>query len=104
MPAMRLSVALLLLPLAVAGCAALKPDNLVSAVAERDCSVLNLDRGLPYCRAVPSVPEPPFCTRSRGSVDCWRQPPLASPPYRGMGDTPAMPPLEQQARPWPRLE
>ncbi len=111
MPAMRLpsprigpACALVLLPLALLGCAAAKPDNLVSAVLRQECSALNLDRGLPYCRAVPGPPEPPpFCTRSRGSVDCWRQPPVASPPYRGLADTPGMPPPERQARPWPRL-
>jgi hypothetical protein len=96
--------ALLPLTLALLGCAAAKPDNLVSAVMRQECSVLNLDRGLPYCRAVPAAPEPPpFCTRSRGSVDCWRQPPQATPAYRGLADAPAMPPVERQARPWPRL-
>jgi hypothetical protein len=96
--------ALVLLPLALLGCAAAKPDSLVSAAMQQDCSVLNLDRGLPYCRPLPAAPEPPpFCTRSRGSVDCWRQPPAASPPYRGLADTPAMPPAEHQPRPWPRF-
>lgn len=103
-PAYAPALALLLLPLALLGCAAAKPDNLVSAVMQQECSVLNLDRGLPYCRMVAAPPEPPpFCTRSRGSVDCWRQPPQASPPYRGLADTPAMPAVERQARPWPRL-
>ena len=96
--------ALVLLPLALLGCAAAKPDNLLSAVMQQECSMLNLDRGLPYCRLVPAAPEPPpFCTRSRGAVDCWRQPPVASPPYRGLADTPAGPPAERQTRPWPRL-
>jgi hypothetical protein len=98
------TLALVLLPLALLGCAAAKPDSLVSAAMQQDCSVLNLDRGLPYCRALPAAPEPPpFCTRSRGSVDCWRQPPVANPPYRGLADTPAMPPPERQTRPWPRF-
>ncbi len=98
------ALTLLLLPLALLGCAAAKPDSLVSAAIRQDCSVLNLDRGLPYCRNVPAAPEPPpFCTRSRGSVDCWRQPPLASPAYRSLGEAPAMLPVQQQARPWPRF-
>jgi hypothetical protein len=98
---MRPLLCLLVLP-CLLGCAAAKPDALVSALARRDCSVLNLDRGLPYCRTLPGAPEPPpFCTRSRGSVDCWRSPPLAIPPYRGVAD---IPPADQQARPWPRLD
>ena len=99
---MRTLAASLLL-LALAGCASLQPDNLVSAATEQVCSLRHLDLGLPYCLAVPAAPEAaPFCTRSRGSVDCWRQPPLALPPQRGLADTPAMPPAAQQARPWPR--
>jgi hypothetical protein len=101
---MRPLLPLLTLPWLL-GCAAAKPDNLVSAVVQRDRSVLNLDRGLPYCRALAEAPEPtPFCTRSRGSVDCWRSPPLAIPPYRGVADIPPGPPPDQQARPWPRLD
>ncbi len=98
-PALLSALLLGLLP-ALAGCAALKPDSLVSAAMERECSVQNLNRGQPYCRPAAAAPEPPpFCTRSRGSVDCWRQPPLAQPPYRGVGDTPAGPPPEAPARP-----
>ena len=92
--------------LLLAGCHAATPDALVSAAAERDCTILNLDRGLPYCRAPAGEPAPqPFCTRSLGRVDCWRgSPPLAMPAYRGVADTPAGPPAEARARPWPRLE
>lgn len=97
-------LAALLAGLLLAGCHAATPDALASAVAQRDCNILNLDRGQPYCRALAGEPEPaPICTRSRGSVDCWRQPPLAMPAYRGVADTPAGPPPSQRAQPWPRL-
>jgi hypothetical protein len=100
-------LALCLSPLLLPGCAALAPwaaaeaasvmvfdraigDVLVSAVTGRDCSVVRLDRGEPYCRPEepPPVP-PPVCTRSLGAVDCWRAaPPHAWPPYRGVADGP----------------
>src|SRR6187402_1898702 len=56
------------------------PDAVVSVVTGRDCSAVRLDRGLEYCRPEEAPPPPPtYCTRSLGSVDCWRQPPLALP-------------------------
>jgi hypothetical protein len=48
-------------------------DAVYSALSGKDCSVVHLDRGQTYCR--PTEPEPPaqpFCTRSLGVVDCWR--------------------------------
>ncbi|TCZ57944.1 hypothetical protein [Roseicella aquatilis] len=83
------------------------PDAAISAISGRDCSVVRLDRGQGYCRPKepPPVP-PPTCTRSLGSVDCWRQPPEASPPYRGLADGRAMLTAAQEAdrtRRWPGL-
>jgi hypothetical protein len=95
---------LLPLVLALAGCHAATPDSLVSAAVQRDCSLLNLDRGHPYCRAqAGEPPPPPFCTRTLGSVTCWRSPPEAMPAYRGVADTPAGPPPAERNPGWPRL-
>lgn len=68
-------------------------DALVSLATGRDCSVVRLDRRLPYC-APPMQPAgivEPFCTRSLGRVDCWTRPPLAIPPTAGVADRPALP-------------
>ncbi|RAI57288.1 hypothetical protein [Roseicella frigidaeris] len=83
------------------------PDAVVSAVSGRDCSAVRLDRGLPYCRPQEAPPAPPaYCTRSLGSVDCWRQPPLALPLPRGVADGRATLTASQEAnrtRRWPGL-
>src|SRR5689334_5065891 len=64
-------------------------DAVVSLASGRDCSVVRLDRGQSYCRPEEPPPTPPpYCTRSLGSVDCWRQPPLAIPLQRGVADGP----------------
>jgi hypothetical protein len=80
-------------------------DAVVSAVSGRDCSVVRLDRGLGYCRPEEPPPPPqPYCTRSLGGVDCWRQPPLALPTARGLADGPATLTEAQEAhrtRRWP---
>lgn len=62
-------------------------DTVVSLVSGRDCSVVRLAREESYCapREPPPAP-PPFCTRSRGGVDCWEVPPAAWPPLRGLAD------------------
>ena len=67
------------------------PDMAVSAVTGRDCSVVRLDRGQPYCGPVEgaAAPPAPFCTRSLGAADCWVTPPAASPAHRGVADAPA---------------
>ena len=83
------------------------PDAVISAVAGRDCSAVRLDRGLDYCRPVEPPPAPPpYCTRSFGSIDCWRQPPLAVPLPVGVaqGHTELTPPQEaHRLRRWPGL-
>ena len=47
----------------------------ISAVTGRDCSTVRLDKGLPYCAPRGTLPTPPpFCTKTIGSVTCWRDP------------------------------
>src|SRR5205823_14280053 len=56
-------------------------DAAWSAITGRDCSIVRLDRNQTYCRPVEPAPEPPpYCTRSLGTVDCWRDPELLPPP------------------------
>jgi len=74
-------------------------DTAYSLVTGKDCSVVNLERGGPYCRTE-GVAEPvPFCTRSLGAVDCWT---VAEPfgPQRPVTDMP-MPARRVPAR-WSR--
>ncbi len=50
-------------------------DAVVSVVSGRDCSIVRWDQGKSYCRPVEPPPEPPpYCTRSLGVADCWRDP------------------------------
>ena len=83
------------------------PDAVVSVATGRDCSAVRLDRGLDYCRPEEPAPLPPiYCTRSIGSVDCWRQPPLAVPLPPGVAQGRAVLTLQQDAhrlRRWPGL-
>jgi len=82
-------------------------DAVVSVVRGKDCSVVRLDRGETYCREQEPPPAPvPYCTRSRGSVDCWLAPPLAMPLPRGVADQPPGLTAAQEAhrtRRWPGL-
>jgi hypothetical protein len=82
-------------------------DTAVSLVTGRDCSVVRLAREESYCRPEEAAPAPPpFCTRSLGTVDCWRVPPPAYPPQRGLADGPATLTPAQEAhrtRRWPGL-
>ena len=73
-------------------------DAVVSLARGRDCSAVRLERGLSYCRPEEPPPAPqPYCTRSLGGVDCWRQPPLSLPAQRGVADGPATLSAEQEA-------
>ncbi len=82
-------------------------DVVVSGVSGRDCSVVRLDRGQSYCRAIEPPPEPPeFCTRSLARVDCWRNPEVLNGPLRELADGPRVLTPEQEAnrtRSWPGL-
>lgn len=82
-------------------------DTAVSLVTGRDCSVVRLAREEAYCapREAPPAPQP-FCTQSRGGVDCWANPPAAWPPHRGLADgRAALTPAQEanRTRRWPGL-
>ncbi len=61
--------------LAVASIHRTVPDAIYSWVTGRDCSLVRLDRGEPYCRTPEPLPPPvPYCTQTIGAVTCWRDP------------------------------
>lgn len=71
-------------------------DLAVSSISGKDCSIVHLDQGKPWCRPM----EPPtrpmdFCTQSLGDPDCWAD--LAALPDHppGLGDTPALTAAQQ---------
>ena len=74
------------------------PDIVISGLSGRDCSVVRLDRGLSYCGPVDAAPPPPpYCTPSRGRVDCWVTRPASIPTQRGVVDGPTSLNAEQEA-------
>jgi hypothetical protein len=61
-------------------------DHVAGWASGQDCSAVRWERHGPWCVPPPGPPAPqPYCTRSRGSVDCWTAPPLGA-PLRGVGD------------------
>jgi hypothetical protein len=82
-------------------------DALYSAVTGKDCSIVRLEQGKTYCRPVEPPPEPPpYCTRSLGLADCWRDPASLPDHPRDLGDVPHPLTPEQEAnrtRRWPQL-
>jgi hypothetical protein len=80
-------------------------DAVYSLVSGRDCSVVRLDQGRTYCRPIEPEPEPPaFCTRSLGTVNCWKDPASLPGHPRGVADGPIGLTAEQEAdrvRTWP---
>jgi hypothetical protein len=80
-------------------------DALYSLVTGQDCSVVRLDQGKTYCRPIEPEPEPPaYCTRSLGSVNCWKDPDTVPGHPRGVADGPSHLTAEQEAdrvRTWP---
>jgi hypothetical protein len=81
------------------------PDLVVSAVTGKDCSVVRLDQGKPYCAAQPPPPSaPPYCTRSLGVVDCWLNPQqLPGPPPEAADGPRTLTPAQEanRTRKWP---
>jgi hypothetical protein len=80
-------------------------DAVYSWVTGRDCSIVRLDQGKTYCRALEPPPEPPvYCTRGLGAVNCWKDPDTVPGHPRGVADGPAGLTAEQEAnrvRTWP---
>src|ERR1700748_621574 len=73
-------------------------DAVYSWFTGRDCSVVRLDQGKTYCRSVEPEPEPqPYCTRSLGSVNCWKDPDTVPGHPRGVADGPSTLTAEQEA-------
>jgi hypothetical protein len=82
-------------------------DAAYSAATGRDCSIVRLDRNESYCRAPEPPPQPPaYCTRSLGTVDCWRDRAALRPDETGVADGPSTLTPAQEAnrtQPWPPL-
>jgi hypothetical protein len=80
-------------------------DAAWSMATGQDCSIVRWDRGLDYCRAPEPPPgPPPFCSRSLGQVDCWRDPSKLANRPRGLADGPNELTVAQEAhrtRRWP---
>ena len=80
---------------------------IVEIFSNSSAAVAGLEQGKTYCRPTEPPPEPlPYCTRSLGVADCWRDP--ASLPGRppDLGDIPHPLTPEQEAnrtRRWPPL-
>lgn len=80
-------------------------DALYSLATGRNCSIVRLDRGQPYCvprQPPPAVPQ--FCTRSLGVVDCWIDATRLPSPQRQVADGPRVLTEQQEAertRSWP---
>ena len=65
----------------------------VSAVTGRDCSTVRLDKGLPYCAPRGTLPAAaPFCTKTIGTITCWKDPEHFPTLPHQVADTPALTP------------
>ncbi len=82
-------------------------DVVWSTLTGRDCSIVRLDRGQSYCRPIEPPPAPPpYCTRSLGNVDCWRDPAAVSNLGPEVADGPrSLTPAQEydRTRRWPPL-
>jgi hypothetical protein len=82
-------------------------DAIYSLITGKDCSVVRLEQGKSYCRPTEPPPEaPPYCTRSLGVVDCWKDPASLPDHPRQVGDGPQTLTPAQEAdrtRRWPNL-
>lgn len=83
------------------------PDLVYSGISGKDCSVVRLEQGKPYCRPIEALPPiPRFCTHSLGTVDCWANPEAlpADTPQVADGPTTLTPAQEaNRTRRWPQL-
>ena len=83
------------------------PDIIVSGLSGKDCSLVRLDAGKSYCAPQEPAPAKPLvCTRSLGTVDCWRNPEALGVAYTEVADgarslTPAQ--EADRTRRWPNL-
>ena len=83
------------------------PDAVYSAATGKDCSIVRLDEGKTYCRRPePEPPGQPYCTRSLGVVDCWKDPASLPDHPPQVGDGPSTLNAAQEANRtarWPPL-
>ena len=91
---------LVMLPLVILPLAACSPPDVVaSAISGRNCSIVNVDQGKPYCQAldVPTRPMP-ICTATLGEVaDCWADASVVPAGALALGDAPPLT-AQQQAQ------
>ncbi len=76
-----------------------------SAITGKDCSVVRLDRGQPYCAPREHLPDPPpFCTQTLGSVQCWSNPEAFGVLPHQVADAPELTPDQKRnvAARWPK--
>jgi hypothetical protein len=75
-------------------------DAAYSTLAGKDCSIVRLEQGKSYCRPVEPPPEPqPFCTRTLGMANCWRDPASLADHPTELGDGPhVLTPLQEADR------
>lgn len=80
-------------------------DAVYSTVTGKDCSIVRIEKGQSYCRPVEPPPAPPpYCTRSLGVVDCWKNPATLPdhPPQVASGPQALTPEQEEhRTRRWP---
>jgi hypothetical protein len=109
-----------ILLLALAGCQALVPplvtigaldlanvatfhrsgfDLYISLKRGRDCSVVHLEQGKPYCTPLEAEPaSQAFCTRTLGSAECFADPATLADHPSPLGDAPALTAAQEQDR------
>jgi hypothetical protein len=68
-------------------------DLVYSAISNRDCSIVHLERGDSYCKPPEHPPPPePFCTRTLGTPECFATPADLLDHPTQLADTPPRPP------------
>ena len=81
------------------------PDVVISLISGKDCSAVRLEQGKTYCKPTEPKPEPqPFCTRTLGAVNCWKDPATLPNQPTQVADGPSTLTPEQEAnrtRRWP---